>query len=102
MSKQVLSEEFQRMQRLAGINEIEVNKPYGMTYEFPNGEHWGLLHTPFGDVQADYDTHEHEFYIDIDQEIASDTRLLNFLEKHSTRRLNYSLVIPQKYVRVKN
>lgn len=27
MSKQVLSEEFQRMQRLAGINEIEVKEP---------------------------------------------------------------------------
>lgn len=39
MSKQILSKEFQRMQRLAGINEIKVNTPssiYGVTTD---GEH---------------------------------------------------------------
>lgn len=49
MAKQILNEEFQRMQRLAGINEIRVNKPFKLNdfvkkglegWEKPNNPYW--------------------------------------------------------------
>jgi hypothetical protein len=83
------------------LEEIKINPPVPFTYEEPNGDHWGLLKTPHGNVQTEYNEDDKQYLVVVDQEIAEDKELLKYLEKYNTNinhKSNYVLTIPEKFV----